>query len=427
MNKSIIEHYRQIITRADLPIWEVEEALFAAIRSDDAELVRACKGRGLPLSEGEWEILDKKMYPTMFALREMANVSTIEALIDIGFSLPEHPEITPFSGTSEEIVTLLMKAKGIDRSEAVKDHLFSTNYYLNVFSEGYSCFRIPFTMNPENIFEPGFFSYLSNWLIDFVHFCKREKDNCDKDRNIYPAISTCAEHEELFGALEAIIESGILDEEAIGYCMNWAINGDNEMAFDRLLEVATEKSLEKIRYYPVRNINLLKKMFSRNILVPGSEKAYEAFIYFITHDYMDYENEELLKAITHPSYMGRRDKYGQTHLMLAVKRNKEFYFHACSTLVKDKEELNARDTYGHSALYYVARYCPPECIEPLIEAGANPYEVDDDGNTVLHVLVNNHLYYYHDGFKEEIKFLPQDIINKRNKEGKTPFDLFLES
>ena len=425
MNKSITEHYRQIITRTDLPIWEVEEALFAAIRSDDAELVRACKDKGLPLSEDEWEKLDRKMYPTMFALREMANIPTIEALIDIGFSIPEHPEITPFSGTSEEIVTFLMKAKGIDRSEAVKDHVLSTNYYLEVFSDDYSCFRVPFTMNPENIFEPGFFSYLSNWLIDFIFFCMREKDN-SKDRNIYPAISTCAEHEELFGALEAIIESGILDEEAIGHCMNWAINGDNEMAFDCLLEVATEKSLEKIRYYPVKNINLLKKMFSRNILIPGTEKAYEAFLYFISHDYMDYENEELLKAITHPSYMGRRNKNGQTHLMLAVNRNKEFYFHACFTIVNDKEELNARDDYGRSALYYVARYCPLECIEPLIEAGADPYEVDDEGNTVLHVLVNNRLYYYHDGFKEEIKFLPKDIIDKRNKAGKSPFDLFLE-
>ena len=425
MNKSITEHYRQIITKTDLPIWEVEEALFAAIRSDDADLVRACKGKGLALSECEWESLDKKMYPTMFALREMANVSTIEALIDIGFSLPEHPEITPFSGTSEEIVTLLMKAKGIERIEAVKEHIFSTNYYLNVFSEDYSCFRIPFTMNPENIFEPGFFSYLSNWLIEFVSFCRKERDNCE-DRYIYPAIRTCAEHEELFGALETIIESGIMDEETVGHCMNWAINGDNEVAFDRLLDIATEKSLGEIRFYPVRNINLLKKMFSRNILLPGSEKAYEAFIYFISHDYMDCENEELLKAITHSSYLGRRDDSGQTHLMLAVKRNKEFYFHACFSLIKDKEELNARDTYGRSALYYVARYCPPECIEPLIEAGADPYEVDNDGNTVLHVLVNNRLYYYHDGFKEEIKFLPKDIIKKCNKAGKTPFDLFLE-
>ena len=427
MNKSILEHYRRIITRTDLPIWEVEEALFAAIRSDDAELVRACKDKGLTLSEDEWDKHDKKMYPTMFALREMANVSTIEALIDIGFFLPEYPEITPFSGTSEEIVTLLMKAKGIERIEAVKEHIFSTNYYLEVFSEDYSCFRIPFTMNPENIFEPGFFSYLSSWLIDFVSFCRKERGNCE-DRDIYPAISTCAEHEELFGALESIIESGILDEEAIGHCMNWAINGDNEKAFDRLIEIATEKSLEKIRFYPVRNLNLLKKMFNRNILLPGSEKGYEAFLYFILNDYMDCENEALLKAITHPSYMGRRDDSGQTHLMLAVNRNKEFYFHACFSLIKDKEELNARDTYGRSALYYVARYCPPECIEPLIEAGADPYEVDDEGNTVLHVLIGkNRMYNYCEGLKEEIKFLPKDIINKRNKAGKTPFDLFLES
>ncbi len=424
MNKSITEHYRQII-RTDIPRWEVEEALFAAIRSDDADLVRACKDKGLPLSEDEWDKHDMKMYPTMFALREMANVSTIEALIYIGFSLPEHPEITPFSGTSEEIVTLLMKAKGIDRSEAVKEHIHSTNYYLEVFSEDYSCFRIPFTMNPENIFEPGFFSYLSNWLIDFAAFWMKERDNCE-DRDIYPAISTCAKHEELFTALEAIIEYGILNEEDIGHCMNWAIRGDNEMAFDRLLNVATEKSLEKIRFYPVRNINILKKMFNLNILVPGSEKAYEAFLYFISHAYMDDENEELLKSIIHQSYLGRRDDSGQTHLMLAIERNKEFYFHACSLLVKDREELNARDKYGRSALYYVAKNLPPECIEPLIEAGADPYEVDDDGNTVLHVLIRNRMYNYCEGLKEEIKFLPKDIINKRNKAGKTPFDLFLE-
>ena len=72
------------------------------------------------------------------------------------------------------------------------------------------------------------------------------------------------------------------------------------------------------------------------------------------------------------------------------------------------------------------RTFPPECIEPLIEAGADPYEVDDDGNTVLHVLIRNRMYDYCEGLKEEIKFLPKDIINKRNKAGKTPFDLFLE-
>lgn len=426
MNRSITEHYRRIITRTDVPRWEVEEALYAAVRSGDADLVRACKGNGLPLSEDEWDKHVKKMYPTRFALREMADTTIIEALMDIGFSLPGHPDITPFSGTSAEIVPLLMKAEGIDRSEAVRNYLQCTNYYLEVFSEAYSCYRIPFGLNPENIFEPGFFSYLNSWLIDFFLFWMEEKDNC-KDIGIYPAVSICAKHEELFGALEVIIGSGMVDEEDIGNCLNRAIDGGNEMAFDRLMSIATEKSLNRIGLYPARNISILKKMFSRNILIPGSEKAYEAFLCFISSTCMDYGNEELLKAIIHPSYMGRRDDLGQTHLMLAIDRNREFCFHACSLLVKDRDELNARDKYGHSALYYVAMHLPPEYIEPLIEAGADPYEVDDDGNTVLHVLIKNRMYGYCDGVKEEIRYLPKDIISKRNKEGKTPFDLFLES
>ena len=62
-----------------------------------------------------------------------------------------------------------------------------------------------------------------------------------------------------------------------------------------------------------------------------------------------------------------------------------------------------------------------------MNAGADPYDADGDGNTVLHVMIAEGTYDITiDDIKEVIKFLPKDIIYKKNKAGKTPFDLILE-
>ena len=67
------------------------------------------------------------------------------------------------------------------------------------------------------------------------------------------------------------------------------------------------------------------------------------------------------------------------------------------------------------------------CLENLINAGADPYDVDENGNTVLHIMIANGRYdITMDDFKDVAEILPEDILQKRNNEGKTPIDLFVE-
>ena len=163
MNREISNYYRTLAGN-ELSEEQALEALYAAIRNEDIPLIKAYQGKA-PTDENEWE--KKKcedMYPMRFALREMAHVSVVEALLDIGFTLPSGPDVTPFSGTPEEITAFLMRAKGIGRKEAVSYLLFSSSYYLDVLRKD-SYFQIPFRLNPDDIYEPGFISYLRLYII----------------------------------------------------------------------------------------------------------------------------------------------------------------------------------------------------------------------------------------------------------------------
>ena len=118
MNREISNYYRTLVGK-EISEKLALEALYAAIRNEDISIIKAYRGKA-PTDENEWE--KKKcedMYPMRFALREMAHVSVLEALLDIGFTLPSGPDVTPFSGTPEEITAFLMRAKGIGRKEAV--------------------------------------------------------------------------------------------------------------------------------------------------------------------------------------------------------------------------------------------------------------------------------------------------------------------
>ena len=424
MNKSISDYYRTIISWKDLSRREAEEALFAAIRNGDADLIRACEGK-LPTDKNEWDDHEGEVYPMRFALREMAHTSALEALIDIGFTLPGGPDVTPFSGTSEEIVTFLMKAKNLDRKEAVRNHIYSTAYYLDVFAKGYSYFRIPFHLKPEDIFEPGFYAYLNAWIIDFAMLCEKENEDGAGDNNPFYNLGTvirvCAEEAELLDALKAFIDGGIASQYDIGWLMSHAIWNDNEKAFDLLLEIASREDIENINMYPRKSMKLLNRLFDMNVLIPGSDKAFDAFEYlFHWRDY-DGLDKEILKATMHPGYV---EKEGFLPNLAAVQRPIPVDYYPI--FAPTKAAMNARNDKGRTILYYYA-VSYPYCIEELLPAGADPYDVDGKGNSVLHVMIRDGDYAVDmSDFKEVVKFLPEDIIYSKNNEGKTPIDLFTE-
>ena len=427
MNREISNYYRAL-TGKELSEELALEALYAAIRNEDIPLIRAYRGNS-PTDEDEWE--KKKcedMYPMRFAFREMAHVSVLEALLDIGFTLPSGPDVTPFSGTPEEITTLLMRAKGIGRKEAVSYLLFSSSYYLDVLHKD-SYFQIPFRLNPDDVYEPGFISYLNSWIIDFALFLKKEGIERGRQEafNLGLICRVLVEDEELFEALQVCMSLGIFDEYAKGWMMSRAICHDNEKAFDLLFSRASDDSLCDINSYPRKNMRILEKMFSHEILIPGTDEAFYAFKHLIYRFDSEHDNTEIIKRVMHPSYVKRRDDKGNPILLHAALVNDNFPTDCYPILAPSREDINARDSKGRTILYYHAkRY--PYCLEDLLNAGADPYDVDENGNTVLHIMIAEGKYDVTiDDIKEAIKFLPEDIIYKKNKAGKTPFNLILES
>ena len=426
MNREISNYYR-ILVGKELSEKLALEALYAAIRNEDIPLVKAYRGKA-PTDEDEWE--KKKcedMYPMRFALKEMAHVSVLEALLDIGFTLPSGPDVTPFSGTPEEITTFLMRAKGIDRKEAVSYLLFSSSYYLDVLRKD-SYFQIPFRLNPDDIYEPGFISYLNFWLIDFAQFLKNENLEYGK-QEAYSLGQFCralVEDEELYEALTVFISLGMFDKYNDGWLMSRAICHDNEKAFDLLLSKASDDSLCDIGSYPRKNMRMLEKMFAHGILIPGTDKAFYAFKHLIYRFDSEHDNTEIIKRVMHPSYVKRRDDKGNPILLHAAVCNNNFTIDCYPILAPTKEDINARDSKGRTVLYYIAKRYPC-CIEDLMNAGADPYDVDENGNTVLHIMIAEGKYdITMDDIKETMKFLPEDIIYKKNNDGKTPIDLFME-
>ena len=392
MNREISSYYK-VLAGKEISEKQALEALYAAIRNEDIPIIKTYKGK-LPTDENEWE--KKKcedMYPMRFALREMAHVSVLEALLDIGFSLPSGPDVTPFSGTPEEITAFLMRAKGIGRNEAVSYLLFSSSYYLDVLHKD-SYFQIPFRLNPDDVYEPGFLSYLNSWIMDFALLLKKEDIEYGKEE-VFSLGQLCrvlVENEELYEALQ----------------------------------VSSDDSICGIDSYPRKNMRILEKMFSRGILIPGIDQAFEAFERFIYRFNSEFDNMEILKRLMHLSYAKRRDDSGNPELLSAALCNDNLSIDCYPILAPTREDINARDSKDRTILYYHAkRY--PYCIEDLVNAGADPYDVDGKGNTVLHIMIAEGKYdITMDDFKEVAEFLPADIIYKKNNEGKTPIGLFVD-
>ena len=137
---------------------------------------------------------------------------------------------------------------------------------------------------------------------------------------------------------------------------------------------------------------------------------------------VDEEEEDILKAIMHPSYGDKRDEFGRTILIRAIK-NRHFEPYLYPVLVTSPMELNARDNEGRTALYYLARTEYPECLEILTRMGAIPFCIDAEGNNVLHILLGGDWKITLDDIVYDMGYLPKELITMKNAEGKTPLDI----
>ena len=420
MNNAIADCYLEQMKTRKLSERELKEAVYASIRSSNAKLLEACMGK-LPNSEGYW---GEDGYPTYFAIREMASSEIIRILVESGYKLPYYPDLLPFNGTPKEMISLLMRDQKISRKEAISLLIILVNYYIDVMSTGYSCHRVPFRINPDDEYEPCFFLYLDNWLSELAILL--EEEECDLDgKHIGISVGAIASHPELIGAFKTLINTRFFDRSMIGWYMNDALEGDNEEAFRILLELANEGNLQDIQVYPRTSMKLLNQLLELNILTPGTDKAYKAFRHYIFRKKVGEEEEEILRAIMHPSYGSRRCESGGTLLMDAIL-NKDFEPWLYPVLVTSPEELNARDNKGRTALYYLAKGDYPECLGVLTSMGAIPFCIDEKGNNLLHILLGGDWQITLDDIVYDMGYLPKELITMRNAEGKTPIDILAD-
>ena len=421
MNSNIRNHYHKLFDDGNVPLWKQKEAVYAAIRGEDAKLLDKALN-GLSSSKDD---RDDDASPIVFALREMASCDIIRVLVEHGYKLPYLPDLLPWNGSPEEIISLMLKDKGEDKGKVFSYFVYSVCYYLEVMKADYSGFRVPFSLASENIYKPCFFSFLDNWLSEFAIFLENKADCYNYNgSDIGLLIARIAQHSELTGALRTFINLPLFNKENVGWYLKIAVLSDNEAGFDILAEIADEDDFKEIKHYPKQNMNLLKKLFQRNILITGTDEGYEAFDSFISFmEKVDEEEEEVLKAIMHPSYGTKRDEFGRTILIRAIQ-NRHFEPYLYSILVTSPEELNARDNEGRTALYYLARTEYPECLEILTRMGAIPFCIDEKGNNVLHVLLSGNRMNTIDDIEYSMGFLPKSLIIMKNAAGKTHMDIF---
>ena len=420
MNRAITTYYKEMLCNECIPMDAVKEAIYTAIRTEDTHLLELSLSKLAP-DEDNW---DKNASPIIFALREMASCDIIRILIEHGYKLPFSPDLLPWNGSPEDIISLMMNDNGKNKEEVFSYFMYSLCYYLEVIKTDYSGFSVPFSLTSENIYNPCLFSYLNNWLSAFASFLDNEVACYNYNgKDIALLIARIAQYSELGGALKTFIDSPLFDRSNIGWYLKRAVHEDNEIGFNILSEIADEDDFKKITIYPKSNMNILNKLFERNILIPGTDEAYEAFYKYIALREIDEEEECVLRAIMHHSYGNRRDKHGWTILMRAI-HNKDFEPYLYPVLVTSTEELNARDNEGRTALYYLAKSGYPECIKILTGMGTIPFCVDEKGDNVLHVLLSGNKMNTIYDIEYCMGFLPKCLITMKNAEGKTPLDIF---
>lgn len=415
MNREIEKYY---IDRIDENRTEdfIKEALVAGIRSDSVELTRKA-ANALHFSGKFYGYFS----PLEFAIKEMASAEVIKTLVDTGYELskPCH-DLTPFNGSPQELVELWMETKGITKEEALQTLVADIGYFFHVIRTDYSCYRIPYDTDSEDRYKPCFWNYLDEWMADFIRLLADEKFPENIGSYFVRSIIENAELKKAFDTLFESFGQTSTNEDLIWY-INTAVSCDNEYVFEKLIEYYPSL-IKKVNCYPSSSKNVLSSIFDAGLLIPGTEDGFNAFIPFVSYGKTD---KGILAAIAHPSYTARTTEEGKTPLMHGIE-NEDFPVELYKLLVTSSDDLNIQDEDGQTALHYMAKTDYPECIENLLELGADPFITDNKGNNVLHTLAGNKEMLSLDIMGECISLLPKKLLIMENIKGITPITLFFQ-
>lgn len=416
MNRKIEKFYFDGIDSKDLTEDFIREAMVIGIRCDNAKLVRKA-ARKFHFYNNFYGYSS----PLKFAIKEMASAEVIKALVEAGYELskPCH-DLTPFDGSPQELVELWMETNGKTQEEALQFLAADISYFFHVIKTDYSCYRVSYDIDADDRYKPCFWNYLDEWMSAFIRLLAENKDPEIVDSYFVRSIIENEELRKSFDTFFDLFSSDISDEDLSWY-INIAVTDDNEYVFEQLINHRPEL-LNRIDCYPSRNKTILKFLFDNGMLLPGTDEGFNAFIPRIAFEEID---KDILAVIVHPSYATRTTDEGKTSLMYAVE-NKDFPVEQYKLLVTSSEDANIQDEDGQTALQYMAKTDYPECIENLLELGADPFITDNKGNNVLHTLADNKEMLSIDILGDCISLLPEKLLIMENNKGITPITLFFQ-
>lgn len=415
MNREIDKYYLNSIDEKQ-SVDFIKEALVTGIRSDNIELTQKAAG-ALRLCD---EFCGYSS-PLEFAIKEKASAEVIKVLMDAGYELAKpYPDFTPFNGPAYKLVDILCKINGQTKEDALQTLVSNIGYFFHVIRSDYSCYRIPYEVDANDKYKPYFWNYLDAWMTDFI----RLLSNVGKP-GIFDSlfVRNIIENVELISTFDTLFElfsNSFSRDDSIWY-INIAVSNDNEHVFEKLIEYSPSL-IKEVDCYPPTSKKILSSLFDAGILVPGTDSGFNAFVSFISFGII---NKEILSLIVHPSYSTRAIEGGVTPLMIALE-NEDFPVELYNLLINSPDDINRQDEEGRTALHYMAKTSYPECIENLMELGADPFITDNRGSNVLHVLAENKGWLSFDIFEECISLLPKKLLTMENSKGMTPIALFFQ-
>ena len=206
--------------------------------------------------------------------------------------------------------------------------------------------------------------------------------------------------------------------------LNTAVRTGNMKAFEHLYASEKVKALVhpeegrirktgKICCYPGESIEMLERLFSLGLLIPGTEEGERAFTYTLTHWNI---SRKILKRIIHPSYFGRNPS-----LLVLAAKNEKFSPDGYSLLAGKPEDITGKgiDSWLLPPLAYAVKSGDREKVEALLLLGADIFWHDRWGNNILHRLIAEG---WDTDRGEEVEEYIGSLREEKNIFGRIPWD-----
>ena len=325
----------------------------------------------------------------------------------------------PFLGTADEMYSLIKYSfRNCDYYKPITSLTLGVSYFLWNFRDNY----------PESIKEAAY-GYVCSWLMRYVEILSsdfeelmsdndaRYSDNDDPDgpEGSFMFLQEMVRDPHFKKVLDYVFS--LLGERVVrierrcwGFNspLNIAVRTGNLKAFDtfvsyegiRELIYTPRKEIDRNEYgryvagyntgkigvYPEKSQEMLGKLFSMNILIPGTEEARDAFLRTIK-EYSP--SRDIIKGIKHPSYFST-DYKGEKSPLEAAYYNADYPSSNYDLLVESDEDINGWNRYGYEMetplIADAVRRNDEEDTDALLSLGADLSWHDRWGNNILHRL-----------------------------------------